>query len=103
MRTDSIRPCVSNPNKFIGIGLNYIDHAEEIEVKPPKEPIIFIKANSCLSGPNDDVLIPKNSNKTDWEVELGVVISKKAKYISEENSFKHIFGFCVIKYCIKSI
>jgi len=88
--------CVSNPNKFIGIGLNYIDHAEEIGAKPPKEPIIFIKANSCLSGPNDNVIIPKNSNKTDWEVELGVVIGKKAKYISEEESYKHIFGFCIV-------
>ena len=88
--------CVSNPNKFIGIGLNYIDHAEEIGAKPPKEPIIFIKANSCLSGPNDNVIIPKNSNKTDWEVELGVIISKKAKYISEEESYKHIFGFCIV-------
>ena len=91
-----IGSCVTKPGKFIGIGLNYSDHAEETGVKPPKEPIIFIKANSCISGPNDDVVIPKNSKKTDWEIELGIVIGKKAQYISEDKSFEHIFGYCIV-------
>ena len=91
-----IGPCVANPEKFIGIGLNYSDHAEETGMKPPSEPIIFIKANSCISGPNDNVIIPKNSKKTDWEIELGIVIGKKAQYISEDNSFEYIFGYCIV-------
>ena len=91
-----IGACVSNPQKFIGIGLNYSDHAEETGMKPPKEPIIFIKANSCISGPNDNVIIPNNSLKTDWEIELGIIIGKKAKYIAEKESFNHIFGFCIV-------
>ena len=91
-----IGACVSNPQKFIGIGLNYSDHAEETGMKPPKEPIIFIKANSCISGPNDNVIIPNNSHKTDWEIELGIIIGKKAKYIAEKESFNHIFGFCIV-------
>ena len=88
--------CVSNQQKFIGIGLNYIDHAAETGMDPPKEPIVFFKANSCISGPNDDVIIPKNSNKTDWEVELGIVIGKKANYISKSDSSDHIFGYCLV-------
>ena len=91
-----IGACVSNPQKFIGIGLNYSDHAEETGMKPPPEPIIFIKANSCIIGPNDNIVIPKNSKKTDWEVELGIIIGKKAQYISEDKSFDHIFGYCVV-------
>ena len=91
-----IGPCVANPEKFIGIGLNYSDHAEETGMKPPSEPIIFIKANSCISGPNDNVIIPKNSKKTDWEIELGIVIGKKAQYISEDKSFEYIFGYCIV-------
>ena len=91
-----IGSCVTNPEKFIGIGLNYIDHAEETGMKTPKEPIIFIKANSCISGPNDNVIIPKNSKKTDWEIELGIVIGKKAQYISEDKSFEYIFGYCIV-------
>ena len=91
-----IGACISNPQKFIGIGLNYSDHAQETGMKPPKEPIIFIKANSSISGPNDNVLIPKNSKKTDWEIELGIVIGKMASYISEKESFEHIFGFCIV-------
>ena len=88
--------CVCNPQKFIGIGLNYTDHAEETGMKIPNEPIIFIKANSCISGPNDNVLLPKKSKKTDWEIELGIVIGKKAQYISEDKSFDHIFGYCIV-------
>ena len=91
-----IGPCVANPEKFIGIGLNYSDHAEETGMKPPSEPIIFIKANSCISGPNDNVIIPKNSKKTDWEIELGIVIGKKAQYISEDRSLEYIFGYCIV-------
>jgi len=91
-----IGPCISNPQKFIGIGLNYSDHAEETGMKPPKEPIIFMKANSCIVGPNDNILIPKKSIKTDWEVELGIIIGKKASYISEKESLSHIFGYCVV-------
>ena len=91
-----IGACVSNSQKFIGIGLNYTDHAEETGMKIPNEPIIFIKANSCISGPNDNVLLPKKSKKTDWEIELGIVIGKKAQYISEDKSFDHIFGYCIV-------
>ena len=91
-----IGSCVANPEKFIGIGLNYSDHAEETGMKTPKEPIMFIKANSCISGPNDNVVIPKNSKKSDWEIELGIVIGKKAQYISEDGSFEHIFGYCIV-------
>ncbi len=91
-----IGACVSNSQKFIGIGLNYTDHAEETGMKIPNEPIIFIKANSCISGPNDNILIPKKSKKTDWEIELGIVIGKKTKYISENKSFDHIFGYCIV-------
>ena len=91
-----IGSCVSKPEKFIGIGLNYSDHAEETGMKPPSEPIIFLKANSCISGPDDDVIIPKNSKKSDWEIELGIVIGKKAQYIPEDKSFEHIFGYCIV-------
>ena len=91
-----IGPCVANPEKFIGIGLNYSDHAEETGMKTPKEPIMFIKVNSCISGPNDNVVIPKNSKKSDWEIELGIVIGKRAQYISEDESFEHIFGYCIV-------
>ena len=91
-----IGACVSKPGKFIGIGLNYSDHARETGAKTPSEPIIFIKANSCISGPNDDVIIPRKSRKTDWEIELGIIIGKKAKYISEKESFDYIFGFCIV-------
>ena len=91
-----IGACVFNPQKFIGIGLNYIDHAKETGMKIPSEPIVFLKANSCISGPYDDVIIPKKSKKTDWEVELGIVIGKKAQYISENESINHIFGYCIV-------
>ena len=94
----SIAPCVCKKSigKFICIGLNYSDHAEETGMKPPKEPIIFFKANSCISGPYDNVVLPKNSQKTDWEIELGIIIGKKAQYISEGESYDHIFGYCIV-------
>ena len=95
---DSIAPCVSEQSmgKFICIGLNYSDHAEEAGMKVPPEPIIFFKATSAVIGPNDDVIIPKNSIKSDWEVELGVIIGKQAKYISKEQSQDYIAGYCVV-------
>ena len=94
----SIAPCVCKHSigKFICIGLNYSDHAEETGMKVPPEPIMFMKATSAVIGPNDDVLIPKNSFKSDWEVELGVIIGKEAKYISEDQSQDHIAGYCVV-------
>ena len=91
-----IGPCVSNSQKFIGIGLNYSDHAKETGMKIPNEPIVFLKANSCISGPYDDVVIPKKSKKTDWEIELGIIIGKKAQYISQNESINHIFGYCIV-------
>ena len=95
---DGIAPCVCKKSvgKIICIGLNYSDHAEETGMKVPPEPIIFFKATSAIIGPNDDVMIPKNSQKSDWEVELGIVIGKEAKYISENESQDHIAGYCVV-------
>ena len=95
---DSIAPCICKESigKIICIGLNYSDHAEETGQKVPPEPIIFAKATSSVIGPNDDVEIPKKSVKSDWEVELGVIIGKEAKYISETESQSHIAGYCVI-------
>ena len=89
-------PCVYKPSKFIGIGLNYKDHAKEQNLPIPKEPIIFSKFLNCLSGPNDDIIIPKDSKKTDWEVELGFVIGKKALYVNEENALKYVLGFFLV-------
>ena len=95
---DGIAPCVCKKSvgKIICIGLNYSDHAEETGMKVPPEPIIFFKATSAIIGPNDDIIIPKNSQKSDWEVELGIVIGKEAKYISENESQDHIAGYCVV-------
>ena len=97
-KIDSIAPCVCKKSigKFICIGLNYSDHAEETGMEVPPEPIMFFKATSAVIGPNDNVIIPKKSLKSDWEVELGVVIGKEAKYISEEQSQDHIAGYCVV-------
>ncbi len=89
-------PCVAGTGKFICIGLNYSDHAAETGAKVPPEPIIFMKATSAIVGPNDDVAIPRGSEKTDWEVELGVVIGTHAKYVSEADALKHVAGYCVI-------
>ena len=92
----SLAPCIGNVGKIICVGLNYSDHALETGMEVPKEPIIFMKATSAICGPNDDIIIPKNSKKTDWEVELGVIIGKKVKYISEEESEKYIAGYCIV-------
>ncbi|ODT66158.1 MAG: 2-hydroxyhepta-2,4-diene-1,7-dioate isomerase [Pelagibacterium sp. SCN 63-23] len=91
-----IGPCVANVGKFICIGLNYADHAAETGAKIPEEPIIFMKATSAIVGPNDDVVIPKNAIKPDWEVELGVVIGKEARYVDEANALDHVAGYCVV-------
>ncbi len=88
--------CVGNVGKFICIGLNYADHAAEGGMEVPPEPTIFAKCTSAICGPNDDVIIPRGSTKTDWEVELGVIIGKGGKYITEENAMQHVAGFCVI-------
>lgn len=89
-------PCVANTGKFICIGLNYADHAAESGLEVPPEPVIFMKATSAICGPNDDVLIPRGSTATDWEVELGVVIGKPAKYVPEEQALGHVAGYCII-------
>ena len=88
--------CVGSIGKFLCIGLNYSDHAAESGMPVPKEPILFSKATSAVVGPNDDVEIPRNSVETDWEVELGIIIGKKAKYITEENVEENIAGYCVV-------
>ncbi|GGD83302.1 fumarylacetoacetate hydrolase family protein [Caballeronia grimmiae] len=91
-----IGACVGGTRKFICIGLNYFDHAAETGATVPPEPIIFMKATSAITGPNDAVEIPRGSFKTDWEVELGVVIGKTAKYVSEADAMNHVAGYCVI-------
>jgi 2,4-diketo-3-deoxy-L-fuconate hydrolase len=91
-----IGPCVAGVGKFLCVGLNYSDHAAESGMAVPKEPIIFMKATSSIVGPNDDVAIPRGSTKTDWEVELGVVIGKTAKYVEERDAMAHVAGFCVV-------
>ncbi len=91
-----IGPCVGRVGKFLCIGLNYADHAAETGAPIPKEPILFMKATSAICGPNDDVLIPRGSEKTDWEVELGVVIGARAKYVSEADAMAHVAGYCVV-------
>ena len=91
-----IGACVSAPSKFIGIGLNFKDHAEEQNLPIPKEPIIFSKFTSCITGPNDPIIVPKGSTHTDWEVELGFVIGKKAVNVSTEQALDHVLGFFLV-------
>ena len=91
-----IGACVHNPSKFIGIGLNFKDHAEEQNLPIPKEPIIFSKFTSCITGPNDPIIVPKGSNHTDWEVELGFVIGKKAINVSVDKALDHVLGFFLV-------
>ena len=95
---ESIAPCLSKKSigKFICIGLNYSDHAAESGMEVPPEPVMFMKATSAIIGPNDNVIIPKNSSKSDWEVELGVIIGKEAKYVNEDESQNYIAGYCVV-------
>ena len=94
--SERIGSCIVNPGKFVAIGLNYSDHAAETGAKIPTEPIVFMKATSCIVGPNDNVVIPKNSKKTDWEVEIALVVGKETKYIKEEDAQDHIFGYCLV-------
>jgi len=91
-----IGPCVGNVGKFICVGLNYADHAAETGAAIPSEPILFMKATSAIIGPNDDVIIPKNSLKPDWEVELGVIIGKEARYVDEADAMDYVAGYCVV-------
>jgi len=94
--TPRIGPCVGSVGKFICIGLNYSDHAAESGMAVPTEPIVFMKATSCIVGPNDNLELPRGSKKTDWEVELGVVIGKQAKYVTERDALSHVAGYCVV-------
>lgn len=89
-------PCVGDIGKFMCIGLNYADHAAESNLPIPEHPILFMKANSAIVGPNDTVILPRGSKASDWEVELGVVIGRKAKYVSEADALKYVAGYCVI-------
>jgi 2-keto-4-pentenoate hydratase/2-oxohepta-3-ene-1,7-dioic acid hydratase in catechol pathway len=94
--THRFGPCVTRPLNFICIGLNYADHAAESNLPVPKEPILFLKSLGAFCGPNDDVKIPRGSRKTDWEVELGVVIGTRASYVSEADAMAHVAGYCVV-------
>ena len=91
-----IGACVARPLNFICIGLNYADHAAESNLPVPKEPVVFIKSLSAYCGPNDNVIIPRHSKKTDWEVELGVVIGSTCRYVAEADALNHVAGYCVI-------
>jgi 2,4-diketo-3-deoxy-L-fuconate hydrolase len=94
--TPRIGPCVGGVGKFVCVGLNYSDHAAESGLPVPSEPVLFMKATSAICGPNDNVEIPRGSEKTDWEVELGIVIGKPAKYVSEADALSHVAGYCVV-------
>ena len=94
--SDRIGSCITKPGKFVAIGLNYSDHAAETGAEVPSEPITFMKATSSINGPNDDIEIVSGSKKLDWEVELGIVIGKEAKHISEDQSQDHILGYCLV-------
>ncbi|MFA5538786.1 MAG: fumarylacetoacetate hydrolase family protein, partial [Gemmobacter sp.] len=94
--TPRIGPCVGRVGKFVCVGLNYADHAAESGMAVPAEPILFMKATSAICGPNDDVLIPRESEKADWEVELGVVIGREARYVDEADALDHVAGYCVV-------
>ena len=93
---ERIGACINKPGKFVAIGLNYSDHAKETGAKVPTEPIVFMKATSSINGPNDDIKISKDSKKLDWEVELGIVIGKNLKNITEAESPDHILGYCLV-------
>ncbi|MDB5622746.1 MAG: fumarylacetoacetate hydrolase family protein [Devosia sp.] len=95
LQSDRIGPCVANVGKFICIGLNYADHAAETGAAIPEEPIIFMKATSAIIGPNDDVIIPKNAIKPDWEVELAIIIGTEARYVEQSEAMDYVAGYCV--------
>ena len=94
--TERIGSCIAKPGKFVAIGLNFSDHAAETGAEPPSEPIVFMKATSSINGPNDDIEIVSGSKKLDWEVELGIIIGKETKHISEHDSQSHILGYCLV-------
>ncbi len=94
--TPRLGPCVGRVGKFICIGLNYSDHAAESGMPVPREPIVFMKATSAITGPNDNVVLPRGSQKSDWEVELGVVIGRPAKYVDEADALSYVAGYCVV-------
>ena len=95
-KSERVGACIAKPGKFVAIGLNYSDHAKETGAKTPTEPIVFMKATSSISGPYDDIEMPKDSSKLDWEVELAVVIGKETKNISEKEVSDHILGYCIV-------
>ncbi|MBR9651559.1 fumarylacetoacetate hydrolase family protein [Thalassovita aquimarina] len=94
--TPRIGSAIARPGKFLCVGLNYADHARETGKQPPAEPVLFAKAATAICGPNDDVEIPRGSEKTDWEVELGIVIGSRAKYVSEEDALNHVAGYALV-------
>ena len=96
LNSERVGSCITNPGKFVAIGLNYSDHAAETGAKVPSEPIIFMKATSSINGPNDDIEISKDSKKLDWEVELGVIIGKETKNILEQDAQNYILGYCLV-------
>jgi 2-keto-4-pentenoate hydratase/2-oxohepta-3-ene-1,7-dioic acid hydratase in catechol pathway len=89
-------PCVSGVSKFVAIGLNYVDHAKESGAPIPEHPVVFFKSPTCIVGANDNVMLPKDSTQTDWEVELGVVIGRRASYVDARDALKHVAGYCVV-------
>ena len=89
-------PCVAMPSKFVAIGLNFSDHAKETGSPIPEHPVVFFKSTTCIVGPNDNVMVPRDSTQLDWEVELGVVIGRTARYVTEKDALKHVAGYCVI-------
>jgi 2-keto-4-pentenoate hydratase/2-oxohepta-3-ene-1,7-dioic acid hydratase in catechol pathway len=89
-------PCVATPSKFVAIGLNFSDHAKETGSPIPEHPVVFFKSTTCIVGPNDNVMVPRDSTQLDWEVELGVVIGRTARYVEEKDALKHVAGYCVI-------
>jgi len=89
-------PCIAVPPKFIAIGLNYVDHAKESGNPIPEHPVVFYKAETCIVGPNDNIMLPPDSTHTDWEVELGVVIGKTARYVDTKDALKHVAGYCIV-------
>tara|TARA_Y100000590_G_C15682258_1_gene1000262 strand:- start:995 stop:1837 length:843 start_codon:yes stop_codon:yes gene_type:complete len=95
-KNERIGACINKPGKFVAIGLNYTDHAEETGLKIPTEPIVFMKASSSICGPNDDIEMPKDSTKLDWEIELAFIIGKETKNISEKEAPDHILGYCIV-------
>ena len=89
-------PCVATPSKFVAIGLNYVDHAKESGNPIPEHPVVFYKAETCIVGANDNIVLPPDSTHTDWEVELGVVIGRTARYVPLEQAMRHVAGYCVV-------